>query len=138
LRVVPGVPLIPGSVPSTDVMGRLTAQTFKVSPVGNRQGVRLEGQPLPGGEAFSVLSTGVCAGCVQVTSEGLPIILLAEHQTTGGYAVPFVVISADLPRCGQLRPGDEVTFRQVTLAQASHALADVMRDVNAPLAEVPV
>ncbi len=137
LRVVPGMPWMPGSVSSTDVMGRLTAQTFKVSPVGNRQGVRLEGQPLPGGEAFSVLSTGMSAGCVQMTSEGLPIILLAEHQTTGGYAVPFVVISADLPRCGQLRTGDEVTFRQVTLAQASHALAEVMRDANAPLAEVP-
>ncbi len=121
---------------SLDDLAFLQKQTYRVSPRSNRQGARLDGRPLASRDGFDVLSAGVCGGCVQLTSEGLPIILLSEHQTTGGYAVPFTVITADLPDAAQLRPGDEVRFRLVTLAEAAVALSEKMQalteDLHAP------
>ncbi|MDQ6767587.1 MAG: biotin-dependent carboxyltransferase family protein [Candidatus Eremiobacteraeota bacterium] len=108
----------------------LCSQLYRVSPRSNRQGLRLEGKPLAGYDGFDVLSCGVCAGCVQLQSDGLPVVLLAEHQTTGGYAVPLTVITADLPDAAQLRPGDEVQLAQVTLAQAGVALVEKMQALS--------
>ena len=56
-------------------------------------------------------------GGVQVPPDGQPILLMADRQTTGGYPLVGVVISADLPRAGQLAPGDPVRFQAVTLAE---------------------
>lgn len=121
LRVLPGPHRDRCSAHETQT---LCAQEYRVSARSNRQGIRLEGTALPSNNSFDVLSSGVCAGCVQITSEGLPIVLLAEHQTTGGYAVPFVVITADLPDAAQLRPGDRVRFMPVTRADAANALTE--------------
>jgi antagonist of KipI len=121
LRVLPGPHL--GQCAPHDVE-MLCARDYRVSARSNRQGVRLEGPALHNHSGFDVLSSGVCAGCVQITGEGHPIVLLAEHQTTGGYAVPLVVIAADLPDAAQLRPGDSVRFSRVTLADASRALTE--------------
>jgi len=113
----------------------LCSHAYRVSPRSNRQGVRLDGRSLGGHDGFDVVSCGVSAGCVQVSSDGLPIILLAEHQTTGGYAVPFTVITADLPDAAQLRPGDEVRFARVTFAEASVALTEKMEALSEALDE---
>jgi allophanate hydrolase subunit 2 len=67
-------------------------------------------------------SRPVCAGCVQVTSGGQPILLLRDHPTVGGYTVAAVVIEADLDLAGQLRPGALVRFTEVTEAEAIAAL----------------
>jgi allophanate hydrolase subunit 2 len=53
----------------------------------------------------------------------MPIVLLVDHQPTGGYPVVAVVITADLPRLGQLAPGAPVAFRLVTTVDARAALA---------------
>jgi biotin-dependent carboxylase-like uncharacterized protein len=96
---------------------------FIVSPRSDRVGVRLQAdntsatRHLTGGET---ISEGVPRGAVQVPPNGERIILLAEHQTTGGYRVPAVVASADLWRVAQLRPGDSVYF---TLASVEDAVA---------------
>jgi allophanate hydrolase subunit 2 len=74
-----------------------------------------------------VLSEGAYAGCVQVTSAGLPVILLAEHQTTGGYATAACTIAADVPRAGQLKAGDRVRLSLVSRADAVHSLAALHR-----------
>jgi antagonist of KipI len=93
------------------------ARPFHVSPASNRMGVRLEGDPLrlPGRE---MLSEPVCPGTVQVTHDGQCIILGVDGQTIGGYPKVAQVISADLDRVGQLRPGERVRFRRVTLEEA--------------------
>ncbi|MBV8164544.1 MAG: biotin-dependent carboxyltransferase family protein [Candidatus Eremiobacteraeota bacterium] len=121
LRVLPG-PHFARCAPHE--IETLCGQAYRVSARSNRQGARLEGVALRNVGGFDVLSSGVTAGCVQLTSDGLPIVLLAEHQTTGGYAVPFVVIAADVPDAAQLRPGDSVRFSRVTLADASAALTE--------------
>lgn len=97
---------------------------FSVTPQCNRQGVRLRGNAIAGKRSWDALSFGVNDGCVQISNDGQPIILLCEHQTTGGYGVPYVVISADVPLAAQLRPGDRVTLQAVNQADAAKALTE--------------
>ena len=77
-------------------------------------------QPPASGE---LLSHGVVLGAIQLPPGGAPIVLLADHQTTGGYPIAAVVISADHPRLGQLRPGTSVQFEATTIDAAVLALA---------------
>jgi antagonist of KipI len=97
-----------------------TAPPFRVSPANNRMGVRLLGKPLavPGRE---LLSEPVSPGSVQVTHDGQCIILGVDGQTIGGYPKIAQVICADLDALGQLRTGEEVVFRRVTLKEAEAA-----------------
>ncbi len=113
---------LPGPVAG---LGSLTGVTWRVAAAADRVGVRLEGQDLTpdiGGEA---LTHGLPWGAVQVPPDGHPIILGPDHQTTGGYRVPAVVISADLPLVGQLRPGDEVRIVETDRDTAVRALRDL-------------
>jgi allophanate hydrolase subunit 2 len=107
----------------------LLGTAWSVGAQSDRTGLRLDGPGLmSAGWAGSAASAGrmvsqpMVWGAVQVTPEGLPICLLADHQTVGGYPVAAVVISADRPVIGQLGPGDEVAFSLVTLAEAEVAL----------------
>jgi antagonist of KipI len=87
-------------------------------------GYRLDGPPLPGTRAVSaeLISGPVPAGAVQLPPTGQPILLMADHATSGGYAVAATVISADLPLAGQLAPGDWIEFTPCTLDEADSAL----------------
>ena len=62
------------------------------------------------------------AGAVQVSGAGLPMVMLADHQVTGGYAVLAVVASADLPRLAQARPGTELRFEPIDVAEAQRLM----------------
>ena len=95
----------------------LFGEAFKVSVQADRMGYRLDGPPLVQ-SGDELLSFGLAAGAVQVTNSGQPIMLMADHQTAGGYAVVATVVSASLPVAAQLGPGDAIRFRQVTEAQA--------------------
>jgi len=92
-------------------------QTFTVTPSSNRMGVRLDGKPLVR-QPREMISEAVAPGAIQVTNEGLPIILGVDGQTIGGYPKIAHVIRADLDRIAQLRPGRTLQFRRVTLAEA--------------------
>ncbi|HET9341408.1 MAG TPA: biotin-dependent carboxyltransferase family protein [Candidatus Eremiobacteraceae bacterium] len=104
------------------VIDELFASAFRGSARSSRQGLRLEGLAIAGGASDSI-SAGVCAGCVQLPGDGSPIVLLAEHQSTGGYPVALCVITADIPLAAQVRPGDEVRFERVDRTGARDALA---------------
>jgi antagonist of KipI len=102
----------------------LLAGTYLVSPQSDRVGVRLQpagGAHLTGGET---ISEGMPRGAVQVPPSGEPVILLADHQTTGGYRVPAVVATVDLWRVAQLRPGDALRFALVAPDEAVAALRE--------------
>jgi antagonist of KipI len=90
---------------------------FTVGPAGDRMGLRLQGDPLPWPER-ELVSEPVCPGSVQVTRDGQCILLGTDGQTIGGYPKITQVISADLDRVGQLRPGDQVYFVRVNLERA--------------------
>ena len=95
-------------------------QTYTVTPASNRMGLRLTGQPLtrrPG----EMVSEAVAPGAVQVTNDGLPIVLGVDGQTIGGYPKVAHVIRADLDLLAQLRPGTTVRFVRVTQDEAEAA-----------------
>jgi antagonist of KipI len=102
-----------------DAEGRrlLFNASFTVTRDADRMGYRLEGPRLEtsGGE---LLSFGLTAGAVQVPNGGQPILLMADHQTAGGYPVVATVVSAALPIAAQLLPGDELRFAEITLGRA--------------------
>jgi biotin-dependent carboxylase-like uncharacterized protein len=85
---------------------------FTVTPAGNRMGLRLHGQPLTL-PARELVSEPVCPGSVQVTRDGQCIVLGVDGQTIGGYPKIAQVISADLDKLAQLRPGENVRFQRV-------------------------
>ena len=66
-------------------------------------------------------------GGIQVPPDGLPILLMADCQTTGGYPLLGVVVSTDMARAGQLAPGDSVRFAPVSLAEAAAAAINAER-----------
>jgi biotin-dependent carboxylase-like uncharacterized protein len=100
----------------------LVAHTWRVAPGSDRVGLRLEGPPVRVGTDAALPSFGVVPGAIQVPSDGAPIVLLADAQTTGGYPVPAVAIAADMVRLAQLRPGGEIRFTEVTTEVATAAI----------------
>ncbi|MFD9129244.1 allophanate hydrolase subunit 2 family protein, partial [Kitasatospora sp. NPDC059571] len=76
----------------------------------NRIALRTEGPPLARSRAGELASEGMVLGAVQVPPDGLPVVFLADHPTTGGYPVVGVVPRADLAAAAQARPGTPVRF----------------------------
>jgi biotin-dependent carboxylase-like uncharacterized protein len=94
---------------------------FRVAAASDRRGLRLSGPAVAHARA-ELPSQGVLPGAVQVPPDGQPIILGWDGPVTGGYPVIAGVISADLPRLAQLRPGDQVRFATIEV-DAARALA---------------
>lgn len=92
--------------------------TWKVSPDSNRMGYRLAGPVLARTGPVEIQSEPTCPGTVQVPADGQPIVLTADHQTTGGYPRIAEVASADVPRLAQLAPGATVRFARCSLDEA--------------------
>jgi antagonist of KipI len=103
---------------SAESQQALWREPFTVSTEADRMGCRLQGPSLERLEAMELLSSAVTFGTVQVPAGGQPIVLLADHQTTGGYPRMAQVISADFPALAQVRPGQRLRFQEVTLAEA--------------------
>ena len=97
---------------------------YAATAQSDRMGMRLEGAPLAHRTpaAADIVSDGVTPGAIQVPGNGQPIILLADCQTVGGYPKIATVISADLPRLAQARPGQALRFRAVDAVEARQAL----------------
>ena len=91
--------------------------TYRVGRDSDRMGYRLEGPQLIA-TGDELLSFGLVAGAVQMPSSGLPILLMADHQTAGGYPVVATVVSASLPIAAQLLPGDELRLADITVERA--------------------
>lgn len=88
---------------------------YTVSSESDRMGIRLDGDRVPARSHTDIISDGIVTGSVQITSVGLPIVMMADHQTTGGYAKIATVIRDDLPLLAQTRPGEKIWFEKVTL-----------------------
>jgi antagonist of KipI len=105
---------------------------FQVEAASDRMGMRLTGPRITAREG-EILTCGVVAGAVQVPSGGAPIVLLADHQATGGYPVIATVIAADLGLVAQRLPGERLRFARVDLDRAVVALREA-RDARAEIA----
>ncbi|MEO1058408.1 MAG: biotin-dependent carboxyltransferase family protein [Actinomycetota bacterium] len=94
-------------------LDQLTTRSWVVSDDVSRVGVRFRAQPFARRSDQPLASAGLVEGAVQVTPSGEPIVMLANHPTTGGYPVIAVVDPADLPIVAQANPGDQLRFRAV-------------------------
>ncbi len=103
---------------------------YQKSAAGDRTGMRLNGPPLHLTEPRGLVSQPVVAGSIQVPPDGVPVILMSECQTIGGYPQIGHVISADLPSLARALPGTPVTFREVSLAEAREAWLELRRDLS--------
>jgi allophanate hydrolase subunit 2 len=97
--------------------------SYKMSPESDRTGIRLQGPMIQRKAEIeeSIISEGVVCGSIQIPGDGKPIIILGE-TVTGGYRKIATVISADLPLLGQIKPGDEIQFKAVSLKASHRAL----------------
>ncbi len=121
LRVVMG--------PQDDAFTETGIQTFlsaeyTATHQADRVGYRYQGPRIQHKGGADIISDGVPFGAVQVTGDGLPIVLLADRGTTGGYTKIAAVISVDLAGVAQAAPGDKTAFREVTLDEAHRALLE--------------
>jgi len=101
----------------------LFSSSFTVSSRNDRMGILLEGAKIEHVSGPDIISDALCAGAIQVPGDGLPIIMMADCQTTGGYAKIGFVISPDLSKLAQAKAGDTVTFVECSDAEAVSALA---------------
>ena len=108
---------------SEEELNGFFSRPYSVTNATDRMGIRLEGKPIVPKNTSDIISDGTAFGAVQVPSGGQPIILMADRQTTGGYAKIATVITADLPRAAQMRPGNTVRFMPVSVEQAQEILA---------------
>lgn len=102
----------------------LLASEFRVSQSADRMGMRLDGPLLQHRGGWDIASDAIATGAIQVPGSGQPIVLLADHQTTGGYPKIATVISVDLPVIGRRRPGDPVRFAAIAVEAAEEACRD--------------
>lgn len=111
LRIIPGP-----EADHFDISGiqNFLTGVYTVTHQSDRMGYRLEGPEIDHNESGAdIISAGISPGTIQVPGSGQPIILMADRQTTGGYARIANVISVDLTLASQLIPGDRVRFSEI-------------------------
>lgn len=128
LRVVPG--------PQDDMFteeGRHTfySETYHTTPQCDRMGFRLDGPAIDTVDGSDIISDGIAFGAVQVPNHGRPIIMLADRQTTGGYAKIGTVATADIPKLVQCAPGRAIRFERVSVQEAQGLCRAEARKVKA-------
>jgi antagonist of KipI len=94
---------------------------YRVSNVSNRMGLRLRGQSIFSSKGNEIITEGMPLGAIQIPGNGQPILSFVEHQTTGGYPKLANVISADISKVGQLKPGDQFKFKLIDFPEAEKA-----------------
>jgi antagonist of KipI len=101
---------------------------YQVSPTSDRMGYRLQGPEIAHKERADIISDGIALGSVQVPADRQPIVMMADHQTTGGYPKIATVISADMSLLAQCMPGTStVTFEAITVEEAQARYREMMR-----------
>lgn len=128
LRVVPG--------PQDDMFteeGQHTfySETYHTTPQCDRMGFRLDGPAIDTVDGSDIISDGIAFGAVQVPNHGRPIIMLADRQTTGGYAKIGTVATADIPKLVQCAPGRAIRFERVSVQEAQDLYRAEARKVKA-------
>lgn len=103
---------------SPEEIRKFTQSVYTVSPASDRMGYRLQGEPLQKIKQEDLITDGIVTGSVQIPPDGQPIIMLADHQTTGGYPKIATVATVDLPILAQSLPGTEISFSLITPEEA--------------------
>ena len=121
VRVVPG--------PQEEMFTEEGIRTFyesayEISSHSDRMGFRLSGPAVASKNGYDILSDGIVNGSVQISGTGEPIVMMADRQTTGGYAKIASLIDVDIPLFAQLRPGRKVQFEKCTVEEAQRLMRE--------------
>ncbi len=108
----------------------LFKQSFEISNSSDRMGYRLKSKMLHLKDKRELLSSGVCFGTIQLPADGQPIILMADHGTTGGYPIIGQVARIDIPLLAQLKPGEHIQFEEIDLRAAQKLLLEQEQQIN--------
>ncbi len=108
----------------------LLENNFIIHPFSDRMGYRLKGVELNRQVDEELVSSGVNFGTIQLLPDGQLILLMADHQTAGGYPRVGHVISAHLPKLAQLRPSDCIHFSMVDICMAEELLFAMQQELN--------
>ncbi|WP_051663312.1 biotin-dependent carboxyltransferase family protein [Alicyclobacillus macrosporangiidus] len=111
----------------SDAVETLLSQPYTVTPRSDHMGCQLEGPRLTHLETADLLSECISEGSIQVPASGQPIILLAGRRGVGGYTKIATVITVDIPKVAQARPGDTLRFTAVSVEEAQALLFDQRR-----------
>ncbi len=103
-------------------VGALLGGSYEMLPQSDRMGARLRGPRIAHRRGHDIISDGIALGSIQVPGDGQPIVLLVDRQSTGGYTKLATVCSFDIGRIGQVRPGQSLRFRALTVDEA-HGLS---------------
>ncbi|AKL94787.1 allophanate hydrolase subunit 2 [Clostridium aceticum] len=103
---------------------------YQVSNQSDRMGYRLEGPKIQHVSEADIISGGINLGAIQVPGEGVPIIMMADRQTTGGYTKIANVISIDIPLVAQKKPGDSIKFDVITVEEAQMLLRQKEKELK--------
>lgn len=104
--------------------------SFVISNQSDRMGYRLNGESLSLKKPVELLSSPVGFGTIQLLPNGQLIVLMADHQTTGGYSRIASIITADLPRLAQLTVNTAINFKLVTLSKAEESLLSLHQTIS--------
>lgn len=115
---------------SQESQEKFLSNSFSISRESNRMGFRLAGENLNLMENIELLSSAVNFGTIQLLPDGQLIILMADHQTTGGYPRIANAATIDLPLLAQLNPGDTVNFYLISIAEAENLLVQQQIELN--------
>jgi len=121
---------------TADGIATFLGSAYEMQPQSDRMGARLRGPVIEHRAGHDIISDGIALGSVQVTGDGMPIVLLVDRQSTGGYTKVATVCSFDVARLAQAKPGHRVHFRAVTVHDAHRllreqpgALDDVLEEI---------
>jgi len=109
---------------------RLETASFNILRQSDRMGYRLQGENISSSSQKEMISTAVTRGTIQLLPDGQLIILMADHQTTGGYPRVGHVISANLPALAQKNAGDKISFQKIDLSEAEEILFTQERNLQ--------
>jgi antagonist of KipI len=105
-------------------------ENFVISQNSDRMGFRLQGKAIHLAEKEEILSAAVDFGTIQLLPDGQMIVLMADHQTSGGYPRIANVIPTDLPLLAQLGAGDKVAFHLISVEEAENLLIEFEKNLN--------
>lgn len=95
---------------------------YAVTPESDRMGLRLSGATVESINGSDIISDGIPLGAVQIPASGLPIVMMADRQTTGGYAKIATIATADIARLAQCGADQAIRFMQTSVQQAQELL----------------
>jgi antagonist of KipI len=106
------------------------SSSYAVTFEADRMGYRTEGPAIELKTTGDVISDAILPGAVQVPSDGKPIIMMKDAQTTGGYAKIAAVVTSDIHVLGQMKPNDKAHFHEISLAKAHDKLREYQKKLQ--------